>query len=54
MGDHSSVSHSYLNPYSVSMSAVLTFALSGHLMQMPAAIHLIPRTLELILPGMLH
>ena len=52
-GDHSRGYHSHQDTYSVSICLELCFAPAGHHMQMPATDHLISRTSELILHGLL-
>jgi hypothetical protein len=48
-GDHSRGYRSHQDLYSVTMCVVLSFALAGQLMQMPAAAHSIPKISELLL-----
>jgi len=47
-GDHLRGYRSHQDPYSVTISVVLGFALAGQLVQMPAAAHSIPIVSELL------
>jgi len=52
-GDHLRSYHSHQDLYSVTMYVVLCFALTGQLVQMPAAALSVPRASELLPHGLL-